>query len=266
MLAEKLKAAEFVVTCTAAGFDELQRLGADPSRLYLSYHGLDFAQLPPPLFERGGCLRILAVGRLEETKGFADLIKACHLLHRRNVRFTCDIIGSGSLASKLRDLVAHYRLGQTVALVGSHSHSDVLRAYQRYTVFAMPSVIGQDGDRDGIPNVILEAISQGLPVVASDVSGIPEVIQQGKTGLLVPPGNSVRLAAALQHTHEAPEDSQRRAVAAYELVRRRFDVRSNAAALLNLFLQPRGESRDCDQYIPPGPSANHIDSFVTDGE
>jgi glycosyltransferase involved in cell wall biosynthesis len=235
MLREKLEAADFVVTCTSANLEELQRLGADPARLSLCYHGLDFARLPPPIFGRGGDLRILAIGRLAETKGFADLLKACDLLHRRDIPFRCDIIGAGPLAPMLRALIAAHRLGQVVGLFDWRSHSQILCAYQRYTVLAVPSVIGRDGDRDGIPNVIMEAMSQGLPVVASQVSGIPEVVRPNATGWLVPPGNPPALAAALQETHEASKEARRRAAAAYELVRTRFDVDKNTATLLHRF-------------------------------
>jgi glycosyltransferase involved in cell wall biosynthesis len=234
MIREKLEAADFVVTCTAANLAELRSLGADPKRLFLSYHGLDFAQLPPPCFERPSGLRILAVGRLEETKGFADLMRACDLLSGSNVRFSCDIIGSGSQAGALRNLISQYGLTKAVNVLQPRRHSEIISAYQLYTVLAVPSVIGRDGDRDGIPNVIIEAMSQGLPVVASSVSGIPEVVQPN-TGWLVRAGDPAALAAALRETYAGARDVRQRLVAAYELVRNRFDVDRNTATLLGLF-------------------------------
>jgi glycosyltransferase involved in cell wall biosynthesis len=205
--------------------------------LLLNYHGLDFACIPPPLFERGADLRILAIGRLDETKGFGYLIKACDLLHKTGVSFCCDIIGAGGLASELRAAIFHYGLGQVVKLLPPRRHGEILCAYRRYTVLAVPSVIGRDGDRDGIPNVIIEAMSQGLPVVASRVSGIPEVVEHNKTGWLVPPADHAALADALRRTHEARHEARRWAGAAYVLVRERFDGDRNTAALLSSFLR-----------------------------
>jgi glycosyltransferase involved in cell wall biosynthesis len=235
MLREKLQAAEFIATCTAANCEELMHLGAQRERVFLCYHGLDFDRLPPPIFDWRPGLHILAVGRLVEQKGFAYLIKACHLLYQRNVLFHCQIIGDGPLAAELRHMIGRYRLDHVISLVGTRSQEEVFHAYQEATVLCAPSVIAQNSDRDGIPNVILEAMSQGLPVVASQVSGIPEVVLPNKTGWLVPPADAAALAATLQEINQAPEEARRRAMAASELVRSHFDVKKNIATLLQLF-------------------------------
>jgi glycosyltransferase involved in cell wall biosynthesis len=182
-------------------------------------------------------LQILAVGRLVEQKGFADLLQACHLLQQRQVPFHCGIIGDGHLAADLQKLIAHYGLGQAVSLRGTLPQSEVFQAYQQATVFCAPSIVAHDGNRDGIPNVILEAMSQGLPVVASEVSGIPEVVRPLQTGWLVPPQDPEALAAALQEIQQRPQEARRRTITAYELVRSQFDVRENTAALIQLLLQ-----------------------------
>ena len=237
MLREKLQAAEFIVTCTAANCKALTGLGARPDRVVLSYHGLDFTRLPSPVFYRSPDLRILAVGRLVEQKGFADLITACQILQQRGVPFRCQIIGDGPLAADLRNLIMHYRLDNAISLLGTLPQAEVFAAYHQATAFCAPSIIAHDGNRDGIPNVILEAMSQGLPVVASAVSGIPEVVQHHKTGWLVPPWNTHSLAATLQEIYQQPQEARRCAGAAYKLVRSQFDVRENTAALIRLFLR-----------------------------
>jgi colanic acid/amylovoran biosynthesis glycosyltransferase len=235
MLREKLDGAEFVVTCTTANLDVLQHVVAHPERLFLCYHGLDFDSLPPPVFNRSSELRILAVGRLVEQKGFADLIKACHLLYQQGVAFECHIIGDGPLAIALKALIRQYRLDHVVALSGVRRQSEVFRAYHWASVLCVPSIIARDGNRDGIPNVILEAMSQGLPVVASCVSGIPEVVQPFKTGWLLAPADPTSLAETLLEVYRTPETARRRAEAAYELVRSQFDVHKNTGRLLQLF-------------------------------
>jgi glycosyltransferase involved in cell wall biosynthesis len=242
MLREKLQAAEFIVTCTATNCEELMHLGARRERVFLCYHGLEFDRL----FDRRPGLYILAVGRLVEKKGFAYLIKACDLLHQRKVPFHCQVIGDGPLTAELRRLISRHRLDHVVSLVGACSQDEVFRAYKQATILCAPSVISLNGDRDGIPNVILEAMSQGLPVVASRLSGILEAVQPNKTGWLVSPGDSFSLAATLKEIHQAPQEARRRAEAAYELVRNQFDVQKNIATLLQLFpleIQGSGRSR-----------------------
>jgi glycosyltransferase involved in cell wall biosynthesis len=234
LLREKIRAAKFVVTCTAANCKALRSLGARPEQVILCYHGLDFSTLPPPHFAREAALRILAIGRLVEQKGFSFLLKACHLLQQWGVPFHCCIIGEGQLASDLKTLMTQFGLAGAVSLRGAMPQAEIFRAYQWATVFCAPSVIAHDGNRDGIPNVILEAMSQGLPVVASQVSGIPEVIRAGVTGWLVPAQNAHTLAVTLQNIHSAPDEARRRARAAYDFVRTHFDVQTNTDALLHL--------------------------------
>jgi glycosyltransferase involved in cell wall biosynthesis len=251
MLPQKLQAAEFIVTCTAANCEALSSLGARPERVFLNYHGLDFAHLPTPTWDRDGNLRILAVGRLVEQKGFAELVTACQLLQQREVPFRCQIIGDGPLAPALQNLITHHQLAEAISLPGTLPQAEVFRAYQRASVFCAPSIIAQDGNRDGIPNVILEAMSQGLPVVASAVSGIPEVVRGDATGWLVPPGNAQSLAATLQEIQQRPEEARRRAVAAYQLVRSQFDVRDNTAALIQLFHRTTAARPSADDDLRP---------------
>lgn len=239
MIAQKLKAAQFVVTCTIANVEALVRLGAARERVFLCYHGLDLDRLPAPLFCRKEGLRILAVGRMVEKKGFKYLVKACHLLSRRNIPFTCRIIGDGPFARSLQQLVNKFRLAKEVSLSSTCSHEMLLREYRSATLLCVPSIIAADGDRDGIPNVILEAMSQGLPVVASKVSGIPEVVKAHKTGWLVPPGDSACLTRAFEQVRNGPDEAVNCARAAYSLVRRQFDIRRNIDILIRLFAHPR---------------------------
>lgn len=258
-LREKMRAAEFIVTCTAANCEALTARGARPERVFLSYHGLDFTRLPAPLFDRAPGLRILAVGRLVEQKGFAVLIKACHLLKQEAIPFHCQIIGEGRLENELRNLMSFYQLDGMVKLHGSIPQAEVFEAYRHASVFCAPSIIAEDGNRDGIPNVILEAMSQGLPVVASNVSGIPEVIHPQQTGWLTPQQDARALASAFQEIHRSPEEARRRATAAYDLVRKNFNVQENTLTLLQLFAQatrfsttavaPDGQSADVEQHV-----------------
>jgi glycosyltransferase involved in cell wall biosynthesis len=193
-LPDKLARAAVTVTCTQANVDYLRALApAAPVRLV--YHGLPPAWLDAPLPARprpaDAPLRVLAAGRLVEKKGFRTLLEVAALMDDVELR----LYGDGPLRPAL--LRHAVRLGLPNALMG-WADGDVMReAYAWADVFCCPSIIAHDGDRDGLPNVLVEAMSTGLPCVGSAFSGIPEAIDDGVIGLLVPPGDAAALAAAL---------------------------------------------------------------------
>ncbi len=242
MLRQKVRAAEFLVTCTRTNGEHLRSIAGSENRIVVAYHGLDFAHVPSPRFERSGRFSILAVGRLVEQKGFSHLLKACSLLASKGRSFECRIIGDGPLRRTLQRELSSYGLDAAVTLNGSVRLSEVFDAYGRASAFCAPSVVAADGDRDGIPNVIIEAMSQGLPVVASQVSGIPEIVRHAVTGWLVPPSDPFSLALALEKVATGGAQVRSCAEAAYQLVRTEFDAQRNSRVLVELFrgAQPTG--------------------------
>jgi glycosyltransferase involved in cell wall biosynthesis len=201
------------------------------------YNGLDLDEFPyseprqrPPL--------VLAVGRLVEKKGFAVLIDACARLLQQGCRFQCRIIGDGALQADLEAQIERLGLTGQVELVGPRPQNEVIREMQRAAVLAMPCVIGDDGDRDGLPNVIQEALALGTPVVSTDVTGIPEVVRDGETGLQVPQWDSLALAGAIERLLADPELRVRLARKARNLIDSEFDIRRNTARRRSVF---RGE-------------------------
>ncbi|HVC62937.1 MAG TPA: glycosyltransferase [Acetobacteraceae bacterium] len=203
-IAERTAAARFVVTCTGHNVAYLRGIlppgGAD--KVSLVYHGVDFERfrfrLPPDAAARAWEPRsILSVGRLVPKKGFDDLIAACALLRERGVVFRCRIVGAGPLREALTADIAARGLGDCVALLGPMTHARLIEKFEAADVFALASRVTDDGDRDGIPNVVAEAMAIGVPVVAAAVSGIPEVVRDEQTGLLVAPRDPVALAAAI---------------------------------------------------------------------
>ncbi len=235
MLREKVEAADFVATCTGANRRFLETTIGSEGKIVVSYHGLNFGSIPPPCFGRSGELSILAVGRLVEQKGFIHLIEASALLLEQGRKLTCQIVGDGPLRGELAREITRRGLDGRVTIAGRQPLTAVFDAYRRCSVLCVPSVVARDGDRDGIPNVIIEAMSQGLPVVASDVSGIPEIVRPGRTGWLVPPGEVSGLADAIGEVMDRPDEARQRAMAGHELVREQFDAGRNAASLLTLF-------------------------------
>ncbi|MHB8311746.1 MAG: glycosyltransferase [Candidatus Dormibacteria bacterium] len=200
LLARKIAAAEFVLACSESAAAALRSLaGSDPGKIRLAHHGVDtgrFAPEPAVPAAGEGALRILAVGRLVEKKGYPVLLQALAALVAGGSAISCQIIGSGPQRAGVEADIERWGLDGAVTLLGSRTHNEVAAAYRSADVFVQASVILADGDRDGIPNSLLEAMASGLAVVASDVAGIPEVVRPG-CGLLVPPGDADALASAL---------------------------------------------------------------------
>ncbi|RMF61489.1 MAG: colanic acid biosynthesis glycosyltransferase WcaL [Bacteroidetes bacterium] len=249
-LRRKLADARAVVTVSDFNLRFLQHhYGEAAGKVHRIYNGLylpDFPFHAPDDRPR----RIVAVGRLVEKKGFADLIAACALLKRRGRRFTCRIVGTGDLEPVLREQIAARDVADCVTLVGPLPQRAVKEEVGQAAVLAAPCVVGEDGNRDGLPTVLLEAMALGTPCVSTDVTGIPEVIRHDETGLLVPQHRPEALAGALDRLlHDAPLRG-RLARAARSLIAEQFDVDANAARLRTLF----GPSRDV-------PTGRHRDWF-----
>jgi glycosyltransferase involved in cell wall biosynthesis len=243
LLRRKLAAAKFAVTCTEANRTFLlEQAGATP--VFRVYHGLnaEFGELitgqrahadqPAPTHR----LRIVSVGRHVHKKGFDLLVTACAQLARRGVAVDATIIGehgdeTDAIAAAIRDL----RLEQHVKLLGPMSQSDLLAALRNASVFCLPCRVTGDGDRDGIPNVLVEAMATGLPVVTTNVSGIPELVQDGQTGLVVEPDQAIAIADALQRLHRDTALARRLGAAGRTVVAERFDGDRLIGELATLF-------------------------------
>jgi glycosyltransferase involved in cell wall biosynthesis len=229
-LAAKAAAAEFVLVCSAAAAAALAERAGPAANIVLAYHGVDtdrFHPAPTPPQRRPPTdeLRVLAVGRLVPKKGYPVLLEALGTLVAAGRPVRCEIVGGGPDRAELCRQIDHFGLGEVVTLTGSCTHQQVADAYRRADVFAQASVVLADGDRDGIPNSLLEAMASGLAVVASAVSGIPEAVDDGITGLLVPPDDPGALAAALADLGENNDLRARLGSAARARVVADFDRR-----------------------------------------
>jgi glycosyltransferase involved in cell wall biosynthesis len=228
---EKLAECRWIVTCTAAGRDHLAAL-APSGRVALVYHGLDFARFPPYAdadAPRDGSMaaypvRILSVGRAVAKKGYDDLIAALALLPRE-LHWRFAHIGAGTLLAELRTRAARLGLAERIEWRGAEPQEAVLAAYRAADIFVLASRISADGDRDGLPNVLMEAQSQGLACLATSTPGICELIEDGMSGVLVPPQSPPDLAAALARLIGDP--ARRRALAAQGALRVRRDFGMN---------------------------------------
>ncbi len=241
-LREKLDNARWTVTCTESGFRHLQALAGPQSVVRLVHHGLDLKRFPAyrrPASTRDGSdagdpVRLLTVGRAVEKKGLDTLVDALAALPD-DVHWRWTQIGGGVLSDKLRAQVERYGLQDRVELTGSQPQASILQAYRDSDLFVLPCRIASDGDRDGLPNVLVEAQSQGLACISSPISGIVELVEDGENGLLTPPGEPQTLREALQSLIADPARRDRMGAAGAAKVVRDFDHLSEIGQLIALF-------------------------------
>ncbi|HEV2603803.1 MAG TPA: glycosyltransferase [Microvirga sp.] len=226
---EKLAEARWGVTCTAGGAAHLKALAPSPDRVALVYHGLDLSRFPPPPDTRpardgsdpADPVRIVSVGRAVAKKGYDDLLQALAALPP-DLHWRFAHVGGGELREVLKAQAARTGIGERCAFLGAKAQPDVIALLREADLFALPSKEAASGDRDGLPNVIMEAASQGLAIVATDFAGIPEFLRDGVEGRLVPPGEWELLSNALNLLAREPAERSRLGAAAYERLRRDF--------------------------------------------
>jgi glycosyltransferase involved in cell wall biosynthesis len=240
LLRRKLLAARFAVTCTEANRRHLERI-APEAEVHRVYHGLnvDFSRLLDASDSDGspnGSMRLLGVGRLVEKKGFDVFVDACALLARRRIAFEATIVGEeGEHAAAVRRRIVDRGLEDRVTLAGPKTQAQLLEEYRRADALCLPCRIAEGGDRDGIPNVLVEAMACGVPSVSTPISGIPELIEDGRNGLLVPPDDPEAVARAVIQIDRDRELAERLSRAARTTVRERFDGDRLAHQLIELF-------------------------------
>lgn len=203
------------------------------SKIEIIRAGLDVEEFRPSSSASARPLRILSIGTLHEVKGQAHLIDACARLAEARIEFSCHFIGEGPDRQALAKRIADHGLQHQVKLEGPKTGAEVKAELRRATVFVAPSVPSRDGRREGLPVVLMEAMSSGVPVVASDLSGIPELVDDEVTGLLVPPGDSDAIAAALLRLDADPELRVRLAAEGRAKVVREFDLDQNVRSLIS---------------------------------
>lgn len=243
-LAEKLGSARWTVTCTAGGAHHLKSLAPLPHNVNLVYHGLDLSRFskptdPPSTRDGGpssGPLQILSVGRAVAKKGLDTLVEALSRLPA-DLDWRWTHIGGGELAAELRAQVERSGLADKVSISGSRPQTEILAAYRRSDLFVLPCRIAANGDRDGLPNVLVEAQSQRLCCISTPVSGIPELIDDGVNGLLVAPDDPRALAAAIERAGRDSALRARLAEAGCARVHDRFSHLSTIGRLVELLDQ-----------------------------
>jgi glycosyltransferase involved in cell wall biosynthesis len=247
MLEEKIRAARFVATISEYNRRLLGRLygsmAADKTALIRCGVDLDaFSARPPRAHVPGAPLTILCVASLRDYKGQSYLIDACGRLSRAGLSLRCLLVGDGEDRRRLENRIARSGLQDVVVLLGHQPRDRVSALMQEADVLVLPSVTTPSGKMEGIPVALMEAMAVGLPVISTAISGIPELVLDGETGLLVPERDPKALATAVLRLSREPQLGSRLAVAGRAKVMREYDLHKNAARLLKLLAGDPGHA------------------------
>ena len=241
-LSEKLNDAAWTVTCTRSGYQHLQSLADRVNAVHLVHHGLDLSRFPRmerPASSRDGSqpddpVHIVTVGRAVEKKGLDTLVDALALLPQ-NLHWIWTHIGGGELSKPIAQQISRLGLDDQTEMLGSKPQEFVLQTYRDSDFFVLPCRIADDGDRDGLPNVLVEAQSQSLACISSPISGIVELIEDGENGLLTPPNDAAALAKAIETLITNPSLRARMGAKGATKVETQFDHLSQIEQLVTLF-------------------------------
>jgi glycosyltransferase involved in cell wall biosynthesis len=240
ILNDRIRQANAVVTCCRANLEYLKQIApSQQSKFSLVYHGVNRKEFQPAIPPHSSALHeyplILSVGRLVEKNGFQDLLQALLLVKERGQQFCCHIYGDGPLHRSLSEWIEHHGLTNEIILQGDRMQKELIPVFQKATLFILTPFQTADGDRDGIPNVLLEAMAVGLPVITTEVAGIPELIEHNRTGLLYQPHDVEGVASGILELLNNTEKRRQMGNAASKKVAEQFDITQAASRLKALF-------------------------------
>ena len=234
---DKVEHCKWIITCTKTNQKYLNKFTDDPEKIKMAYHGIDLKRFPANkknYFKSNTVTRLLSVGRVVEKKGFEDLLLALSRLPK-NLNWTFEHIGGGKDLNRLKKLAVSYHISEKIIWRGTCSQNEVLSSYTDADIFILASKIARNGDRDGLPNVLIEAQSQGIPCISTRVSAIPELIQDGNNGLLVEPGDVDGLCTNLGRLIESQSERKRIGISGQDLVFQEFSHEHCILPLIELF-------------------------------
>ena len=237
-VSRKMNGAQFVLTCTEYNKNYLEQIVQSDTPVFRVYHGVDLNVFQPNTkeFSREDKTRplILSIGRFRPKKGFPILIQACALLKKAGHQFQCVLVGYGPLEQDLKRMIHQFGVSDCVRLTGKVPQDGILNWFQQASIFVLPCQIAEDGDRDGIPNVLVEAMSMGLPVVSTAIASIPELIHDGHNGILTPQHDPESLTEALGLLLQDPDRRRTLGMAARKTVEEDFCVSRNIRVIFDL--------------------------------
>jgi colanic acid/amylovoran biosynthesis glycosyltransferase len=227
--------ARFVVSVSDYGADYLRsKFPFAANKIYRVYNGLNLDQFFPAN-SRSLPTRVISVGRLIPKKGYPELIEACSILRQQGFDFHCQIVGGGPEHLPLRQLIEARGLSNTIELSGPKSQTEIVELLAQSQIFVFPARQDETGDRDNLPTVLIEAMASGLPVVASRLAGIPEIISDQSNGILVAPDDPEALAGAIRSLLVDPQKGQRLGAAGLKVAREKFSLGDTVRELIEIF-------------------------------
>lgn len=237
MLLPKIKKAAFIRAISEFNKKFLieQYGNSIASKIFVVHCGIQLSKYQTERRLIGSTFNIISVGSLQAYKGHEYLIKACRILRDRDVSYRCLIVGGGELKTYLTGLINELNVADQVGLAGPKTEDEVADLLSEFQCFVLPSVITRSGKMEGIPVVLMEAMASRIPVIASDISGISELVVDGTTGLLVPPGDANTLAGKIIWMMDHPGDAGKMVAAGYQKVYDEFDIKACVGLLKELF-------------------------------
>ena len=230
-LSKIVDSAAAVVTVSDFAAARLQEQFPENARkIHRVYNGVDLRAVDPPQFS-GDPPLIVSVGRLIEKKGFGDLISASALLKSHGLRFRCEIIGEGPLEAMLSAHIRDLQLTDCVQLLGPRTQGEIAQRFRAATMFVLACTTEADGGMDNLPTVIMEAMAAGLPVISTPLAGVPEMVEHGASGELVPQRNPVALASAIERLLADPAAAARLGARGREVAAQKFSIEANVRRL-----------------------------------
>ena len=262
-LRSKASAARFVATVTHYNKRHMLSIlpSIQPENIKVVYNGIDLDLFRYAAMSHREAGLILSVGRLVPKKGFCDLVAACSILKKQGVSFKCVIVGDGEQRRQIESLIRELGLEDQITLVGSMNQADVREYLNKASVFALPCIADADGNQDALPTVLLEAQAAGCPIVSTNLSGVPEIVDHNKNGLLVSPGNADELAEAIKEVLGNRELAQKLAIEGRRKAESTFDVKKNVAVLEQHFRAAISESE-----APGGTDAKRLMEDMSNSE
>ncbi|EEX49806.1 glycosyl transferase, family 1 protein [Pasteurella multocida] len=234
-LGQKMRDASATVTVSDYNLAYLrEQYGDDAKSAVRIYNGMDLRKFPYQPFTQNN-RHILSVGRLVAKKGFSVLLDALAILKQREVSMHCTLVGDGGLRGQLLEQIERLNIQDVVDMVGPMPQPEIIKFMKSANMMIAPSVISEDGDRDGLPTVLLESMALGTPVISTQVAGIPELVQDGVTGLCVPPNDPEALADAIERLLDDPELCKTLSLNSRALIESEYDEDKNVAVLQQLF-------------------------------
>jgi glycosyltransferase involved in cell wall biosynthesis len=234
MLEEKLLNAKFVVTC--AGYNKGYLIGKfknlNSRRIFVNYHGIDLEKFRYKEFVNGDPLRIMSVGRIEKSKGYEYLLKSLVVLRKKYLLLECVIVGDGPLEEFIKGLVKKYNLEDAVYLTGAISQEEVIRWYQKSDIFVLCAIRQYHW---GIPNVVLESMAMGVPVITTNLPAIGEIIKDGENGILVRERDSEALADAIDKILSSNSLREKLRVNGRKAIEKNFDKEKTISELIGIY-------------------------------